>query len=64
MIRKMCGFKISDIKNTSELMERLGLEETVVEVIKRSGLRWMGHVLRREDDEPVKRAWDLEVDGL
>ena len=51
-------------KNTSELMERLGLEETVVKVIKRSGLRWMGHVLRREDDEPVKRAWDLEVDGL
>ena len=23
----------------------------------------MGHVLRREDDEPLKRAWDLEVDG-
>ena len=49
--------------NTIELMARLGLE-TAVEVIKRSGLRWMGHVLRREDDELVKRAWDLEVDGV
>ena len=39
MIQKMCGVKISDRKNTSELMERLGLEETVKEVIKRSGLR-------------------------
>ena len=29
-IRKMCGVKISDRKNTSELVERLGLEETVV----------------------------------
>ena len=33
MIRKMCGVKISDRKNTSELMERLDLEETVVEVV-------------------------------
>ena len=24
----------------------------------------MGHGLRREDDEPGKRAWDLEVDGI
>ena len=34
-----------------------------VEAIKRSGLRWMGHMLR-EDAEPVKRAWNLEVDGI
>ena len=40
------------------------VEETVVEVIKKSGLRWMGHVLRKEDNEPVKRAWDLEVDDI
>ena len=39
MIRKMCGVKISDRKNTSELMERFDLEETIVEVIKVSGLR-------------------------
>ena len=52
MIRKMCGVKISDRKNTSEL------------VVKRSGMRWMGHVLRREEDEPVKKAWDLHVDGI
>lgn len=24
----------------------------------------MAHVVRREDDESMKRAWDLEVDGL
>ena len=45
-------------------MKRLGLDETVVEVLKRSGLRWMGHVLRREDNEPVITAWDQEVDGI
>ena len=62
----MCGVKLFYRKNTSELTERVGLEETVVEVVKRSGLRWMGHVMRRGDDElaPVKRVWDLEVDGI
>ena len=60
MIQKVCGVKISDTKNTCKLMERLCLEETVVEVIQRSGLRWMGHVLRREDDEPVRREWDVK----
>ena len=39
MIRKMCGFKLSDRKNTIELMERLGLKETIVEVVKKCGLR-------------------------
>ena len=36
----------------------------MVELVKRSALRWMGRVLRREDDEPVKRVWYLEVDGV
>ena len=27
-------------------------------------MRWMGHILRRKIDEPVKRAWDLDVDGI
>ena len=25
--------------------------------------RWMGHVLRRDKDEPVKRVWNLEIAG-
>ena len=32
-------------------------------VVKRSSSRWMGHVLRRDKDEPVKRAWNLEIAG-
>ena len=58
----MCGVvKLADKKNTKELMERLGLKEPIVEVVKRSSLRWMGHVLRRDKDEPVKRVWKLLV---
>ena len=45
--------------NTLELVERLGLKESVLEVIRRCGLRWMGHVLGMEDEDPIKMAWEL-----
>ena len=57
MKQKMCGAKIYDRRNTSKLVERLGLEETVVKVIKRSGLRWMGHVLRSEKSMGSGSGW-------
>ena len=61
MVRRMCGVKLVDRLNMVGLMERLGLEDSVLEVV-RSGLRWLGHVLRREDDDPIKIAWRLEED--
>ncbi len=63
MLRKICGVKLADRKSTDELIERLGLGETVVEVVRRCGLRWMGHVLRRNTEDPIRRAWNIEVDG-
>ena len=63
MIRKMCGVKLVERKNTKELMDRLGLSESIIEIVKRSNLRWLGHVLRRDDGEPLKKAWNVEVIG-
>ncbi|XP_033103449.1 uncharacterized protein LOC117106208 [Anneissia japonica] len=36
MIRKMCGVKLAERRNTKELMEPPGLSETIVEVVMRS----------------------------
>ena len=55
----MCGEKLSNGEKTGELVERL--MKKLVEGVKRSGLRWMCHVLRRGNYEPVKRAWDPKV---
>ncbi|XP_077990971.1 uncharacterized protein LOC144445305 [Glandiceps talaboti] len=63
MVRKICGVKLSDRVGSGVLMERLGLGESIVEVARRSSLRWCGHVLRKDEGEGVKRAWNLEVDG-
>lgn len=36
-------------------------EGTIIEVVKTTGQRWVGHVLRKEDDDLVKRARALDV---
>ena len=43
----MCGANLMEKKRTEDLMETLGLKETVVQMAKASGVSWYGHVLRR-----------------
>ena len=51
-------------KNNKELMEMLGLNETLGKMAKANGVRWCGHVVRRDDDDDVrKKALMLEVSG-
>ena len=51
--------------NISELMERLGLKEkdSVVENVRQGSLRRFGRVLRKDDGEYEKQAWNFELDG-
>ena len=63
MVRSMCGVKLVDRKNTEELMEMLGLKETLDRMAKANGVRWYGHVIRREDDNTLKKSMMMEVNG-
>ena len=40
MVRSMCGIKLVDRKNMEELMEMLGLKETLNRMAKANGVRW------------------------
>ena len=44
-------------------MEMLGLKETVVQMAKANGVRWYGHVLRRDDGHFLRKALEFEVKG-
>ena len=44
-------------------MVRLRLDDTIIEVMKQGSSRWLGHVVRKEDDDCVKQGWRFEVDG-
>ena len=63
MLRVMCGVQLADGVCTKKLMVRLGLDCTIVEVMRQGSLRWLGHVVRKEDDDCVKQAWRFEVEG-
>ena len=63
MVRAMCGVKLSDRRNSATLMGLLGLKETADKLAKANGVRWYGHVLRREDNDILQKALTYEVDG-
>jgi len=50
MIRWMCVVKLNERKKSEELRELLGLE-LVSLMIKKSRLRWFGHVERKDDND-------------
>lgn len=63
MVRVMCGVKLMDRKKTEDLMQMLGLQEAVERLAKANGVRWYGHVLRRDDGHVLRRALEFEVSG-
>ena len=63
MIRWMCGVKLNKSKKNEELGELLGLEPGSL-MIKKSRLRWFGHVELKDDNDWVKRCMTLEVEGI
>ena len=64
MVRAMCGVKLMDKKNTEGLMDMLGLKETIEKLAKANGVRWFGHVLRREDGNILRQALEFKVEGF
>ena len=50
-------------KTTEEQIYMLGLKENIGRLATENGVRWYGHVLRRDDDNVLRVALDLEVSG-
>ena len=61
--RAMCGQKVVDRKMTEEQMDMLGLKKTIDQLATANGVRWYGHVLRRDDNSVLMVALNLEVSG-
>ena len=62
MVRWMCGVKLKDRLPSKELRERLGVDAIAL-VLQQNRLRWYGHVLRKDDDDWVKKCMEHEVEG-
>jgi len=62
MVWWMCGIKLKDRLPSKELRERLGLDDIAL-ILQRNRLHWYGHVLRKDDDDWVKKCMEYEVVG-
>ena len=63
MIRAMCGVKLFDQRNSEELMDMLGIKESLDRMVKASSMRWCGLVLKKEDKNVIVKALKFEVNG-
>ena len=62
MVKWMCGVSLRDRVLSTELRERMGIE-SVSDTVKQNRLRWLGHVLQKDDDDWVKKITLFEVEG-
>ena len=63
MVRMMCGVKLRDRKSSAVLLDMAGLSENIVTLVRRSRLRWYGHVMRRGEGIGIKRVLEHDVVG-
>ena len=61
MVRWMCGVKLQERVPSKELRGRLELED-IISVLQQNRLRWCRHVLRKEDNDWVKKCMEYEVE--
>ena len=62
MVRWMCNVKVKDRVLSNDLRERLGIDDRIL-ILQQNRLRWYGHVLRKEDNDWVKKCMEYEVEG-
>ena len=63
MLRWIMGISLIERLENDEIRRRAGIVK-IAEVIREACLRWCGHVLRMDDEEDVKRAWEQPVRGI
>ena len=62
MIRWMCGISMKDRRTNEELRRLVGVEP-ITTVIRSVRLRWYGHVMRKCDEDWVKKCMEFRVEG-
>ena len=62
ILRYMAGVSLRDRVRSEDVAQRYGVKESSI-VLKEKRLRWYGHVVRREEGEPLNRVREVVVDG-
>ena len=58
--KQLCGIKLKDRFPSKELRERQGIDDIAL-VLQQNRLHWYGHVLRKDDDDWLKKCMEHEA---
>ena len=64
MVRGICRMNLSDRLKIKFLIDKLGLKEILETLAKASGVRWFGHVMRRNEGDVLRKELAFEIDSL
>ena len=62
-LRKMCDIRRMDRVRNSLIRKRCGCELSVLERVKKNGMKWLGFVKRMGEENLIKRAYWAVVEG-
>jgi len=62
MVRWIRNVKVKDRVPSKQSRERLGIDDIIL-ILQQNRLRWYGHVLRKEDNDWVKKCMEYEVEA-
>ena len=62
MVRWMSGRSLRERERNDDLRRRMGIE-SIADIIRSRRLRWFGHVMRREENDWLRRVMQHEVEG-
>ena len=62
LVRTICGFYSNDRRTSEELRRLVGIEP-ITTVIKSGRLRWYRHVMRKSDDDCMKKCMEFIIEG-
>ena len=63
MVSAICGVNLLDKFKNKSLIDMLGLKETLETFAKAGGVRWFGHVIRRDERNVLRKALTFKDDG-
>ena len=59
----MLGVTLKDKLRNEEVRRRTTVTTCVVTIVERSKLRWYGHLLRKDEEEVVRKVWEEPIKG-
>ena len=63
MVRATYAVQLKDRKIAKDVIQMLGLNETIDQLATAKSVHWHGNVLRRVDGHVMRMAFDYEVDS-